>query len=140
LHSLPLADRQLLEGLGYKEKLQEVDAAILTNAKFLNQLVANPEIFGHDLASLDEGLEDAGDLDGQGEHFAAIVCIKSLENLTDKTCLVQNHSHPHSLPHAHDIRPDILGKRKQYQPTDFDMDKLRSTLKQLVRDWSQEVH
>ena len=127
----------MLEGLGYKEKLQEVDAAILTNAKFLKQLVANPEIFGHDLASLDE---DAGDFDGQGEHFVAILCIKSLEKLTDKTCLVQNHSHSHSLPHTDDICPDILGKRKQYQPTDFDMDKLRSTLKQLVRDWSQEVH
>jgi hypothetical protein len=37
----------MLEKLGYKEKLSKVDNAIHTNAKFLDDLVADPEIFGH---------------------------------------------------------------------------------------------
>lgn len=61
------------------------------------------------------------------------------------------HSHSHSHPHHHhshshdhanatpDLTTDIKHQRK-YKPTDFDMDKLRSTLKQFVRDWSEEVN
>lgn len=54
LYTLPMADLEILERLGYKQKLDEVDDAILANAKFLNQIVANPEIFGHDLSALEE--------------------------------------------------------------------------------------
>lgn len=39
----------MLNDLGYKEKLESVDKAILVNASFLAQIVADPEIFGHDL-------------------------------------------------------------------------------------------
>ena len=59
LYTLPPADLEILERLGYKQKLDEVDDAILANAKFLNQIVANPEIFGHDISALDEQDEDA---------------------------------------------------------------------------------
>lgn len=54
LYTLPPADLELLERLGYKEKLAEVDDAILANAEFLKQIVANPEIFGHDVSALQE--------------------------------------------------------------------------------------
>ncbi|KAF8546785.1 hypothetical protein OG21DRAFT_1490828 [Imleria badia] len=33
----------------------------------------------------------------------------------------------------------IPGERGRYKPTDFDMNGLRSTLKQFVRDWSEDV-
>lgn len=49
--------------MGYKEKLNLVDDAILANAAFLNQIVANPEIFGHDVDDEDgavESLEPVG--------------------------------------------------------------------------------
>lgn len=62
--TLPRADRELLEGLGYKEKLAEVDKAILANAEFLSKIVDNPAIFGHDDGDEDEdeeGLEDDED-------------------------------------------------------------------------------
>jgi hypothetical protein len=52
------------------------------------------------------------------------------------------HSHHHSQhSHSHDVPHATNGRRKQkrYKPTDFDMDKLRSTIKQFVRDWSEEV-
>ncbi|ETW77529.1 hypothetical protein HETIRDRAFT_243953, partial [Heterobasidion irregulare TC 32-1] len=51
LYTLSREDQKLLETLGYKKKLEEVDQAILVNAEFLNKIVANPEIFGH-------GMED----------------------------------------------------------------------------------
>jgi len=44
--------------LGYKQKLEEVDKAILVNADFLAQIVSEPEIFGHDLG--DEEEEERG--------------------------------------------------------------------------------
>ena len=59
---LPLADQALLDELGYKKKLQEVDRAIMANASFLSQIVANPEIFGHDL-SLGSGDEVSAERD-----------------------------------------------------------------------------
>jgi carnosine N-methyltransferase len=52
----------VLEDLGYKQKLDEVDQAILVNAEFLSRIVANPEIFGHDM-----GIED-DEVDGSASH------------------------------------------------------------------------
>lgn len=53
------------------------------------------------------------------------------------------HSHEHTLPHSHGLplHPSTgqENPRRRRRPTDFDMDKVRSTLKQLVRDWSEEV-
>ncbi|ETW77530.1 hypothetical protein HETIRDRAFT_327542, partial [Heterobasidion irregulare TC 32-1] len=52
--------------------------------------------------------------------------------------------HSHSHEHSHDLQirshgpSGKLSSHKRYRPTDFDMDKVRSTLKQFVRDWSQE--
>jgi carnosine N-methyltransferase len=59
--------------LGYKKKLEQVDEAILVNAKFLDQIVANPEIFGHDLTFPDEDGDteqesDGHHHDGEGTH------------------------------------------------------------------------
>ena len=43
-----------MNSLGYREKLEAIDKAILVNANFLAQIVENPEIFGHDLDTEDE--------------------------------------------------------------------------------------
>jgi carnosine N-methyltransferase len=58
---------------------------------------------------------------------------------------MRGHTHSHSHSHSHDVaKADrdsaSVKKRKRYRPTDFDMEKLRSTIKQFVRDWSEEVH
>lgn len=64
-YTLPLADQKLLDELGYKTKLAEVDKAIIANAQFVRQMVAEPQIFSE--ADTDE--EDEGDdVDGNGEH------------------------------------------------------------------------
>lgn len=53
-HTLPIEDRELLESLGYKEKIRKTDEAIAKNAEFLKSIVADPEIFGHDLVADDD--------------------------------------------------------------------------------------
>jgi carnosine N-methyltransferase len=65
---LPREDQALIEQLGYKQKLAEVDDAILANAAFLNQIVANPAIFENTGPSeLEEGV-DGGDFGENLDH------------------------------------------------------------------------
>ena len=52
----------MIDELGYKRKLVEVDEAILANAAFLNQIVANPEIFENYPAEDEEAFGES--LDG----------------------------------------------------------------------------
>ncbi len=55
--------------MGYKRKLAEVDDAILANAAFLNQIVANPEIFENTGPSESEEEENgASDLGRSVDH------------------------------------------------------------------------
>ena len=69
IYKLSRADQELLTALGYKSKLHEADDAIIANAKFLKQLVANPEIFGHDLEDEDDGEgQEHIDEDEHGSH------------------------------------------------------------------------
>ncbi|TFY80859.1 hypothetical protein EWM64_g3160 [Hericium alpestre] len=132
--TLPLEDQALLDSLGYKQKLAQVDEAILANAEFLNQIASNPEIFGHDVdeestEAVVSGSEDREPPAAAHDHGANDV-----------------HAHPHSHPHSHSHgshghshrSPGHASPKKSYRPSEFDMDKLRSTLKQFVRDWSEE--
>lgn len=90
------------------------------------------------------------------------VCTTGI--LRSQTLIVVGHSHSHgdSHSHSHDVQPhghshDAQPRthshaepshahshgrppapRLKHKPTEFDMDKLRSTLKQFVRDWSEE--
>ncbi|KDQ56529.1 hypothetical protein JAAARDRAFT_194531 [Jaapia argillacea MUCL 33604] len=155
LFTLPFEDRELLEGLGYKQKLSEVDKAIRANGEFLSEIVKNPEIFGHDA----DGLEDGEDVNV--DEARDQVSRSDDETMTKKASghpphshshgdhsnshshshdHASNHSHSHSHPpaDAHRLNITSTGRKKPYRPTDFDMDKLRSTLKQFVRDWSEE--
>ncbi|KAG6815982.1 hypothetical protein H0H93_008723 [Arthromyces matolae] len=126
---------EALEQIGYKQKLDQVDDAIRANAEFLSLVVAEPEIFGVDLdseggdAGEDTSMQDGNTRGGEQGY---------------------QHTHPHSNSHSHSLHTHEHGhdqthvhdhshpQRRKYKPTDFDMDKLRSTLKQFVRDWSVE--
>lgn len=59
VYSLSREDQDVLDSLGYKKKLDEVDKAILVNADFLSKIVQNPEIFGHELDEDVTGLPEA---------------------------------------------------------------------------------
>ncbi|CAL1709816.1 unnamed protein product [Somion occarium] len=135
IYTLPKADQDLLIGLGYREKLAEVDKAILANAAFLNQVVDNPEIFGHDPDDFDDGGEN---VDGP-THQLDIFQVSHSQyqgHSHSHSHSHGNHSHSHSTPHSHGSHSDP--RKRPYRPTDSDMDKLRSTIKQFVRDWSEE--
>ncbi|KAI6020445.1 hypothetical protein PISMIDRAFT_498583 [Pisolithus microcarpus 441] len=120
IHTIPLADRELLTRLGYGQKLKDVDKAILANAAFLNKIVESPEIFGH---AIDADASEAGNgtpdpRSGETTH---------------------EHAHPHPHAHSHDRPTRPSDPRKgRYRPTEYDMDKLRSTIKLFVRDWSRD--
>ncbi len=147
---LPQADVELIRGLRYREKLENVDRAILENAHFLLRIVENPEIFGHDI-----DLEDYTS-DGGREQHAQDAPLHTHDHeharMTGKYCCPDqilmknsksrfvgvNHSHSHTQPHGHS-HPEGHSAPKKFRPSESNMDKLRSTLKQLVRDWSVEV-
>ncbi|KAF8263276.1 N2227-like protein-domain-containing protein [Lactarius quietus] len=138
--TLPREDQALLEQLGYKRKLAAVDDAILTNAAFLNQIIANPAIFENDIPGAEEDNEETFDgslYEGDGG-----------SPTSGPSSASRNHTHPHSDhtrhdrshshgPHTHSST-DLANDRRKRRPMEFDMDKVRSTLKQLVRDWSEE--
>ncbi|KAI5996047.1 N2227-domain-containing protein [Pisolithus marmoratus] len=124
IHTIPLADRELLTKLGYGQKLKDVDKAILANAAFLDKIVENPEIFGHEIddpAGDGDPGETENDVPGPREGFT------------------HEHAHPHTHAHTHNRPTRPSDPRKgRYRPTEFDMDKLRSTIKLFVRDWSKD--
>ena len=53
IYTLPRPDQELINVLGYKQKLDAVDKAILVNAEFLSRIVEDTQIF--------EELEDYGE-------------------------------------------------------------------------------
>ncbi|KAK7052931.1 hypothetical protein VNI00_004251 [Paramarasmius palmivorus] len=131
-YTLPRVDQELLASLGYKEKIDAVDKAIIANAQFLNQIVADPEIFGHDVDE-QEGEED-------GEVHAEVGTPEVESTGTHPTGHSHSHDggHSHSHSHEHPHNHGSSRRSKKYKPNEGDMDKLRSTLKQFVRDWSEE--
>ncbi|KAG8884284.1 hypothetical protein FRB98_002524 [Tulasnella sp. 332] len=124
---LPLSNQKLLEELGWRRRLNEVDYKIAENAQFLNTIVDHPDIFamGGDMSE-DDNAPDA-------EH--------SHQHGTDTPHDHHSHSHAHNHNHSHahgDAPSPVKNPTKVEKPGDFEMDKLRSTLKQFVRDWSAE--
>jgi len=149
VYTLPQADREALLKLGYLNKLKQVDEAIIANAQFLGEIIADSDIFGPDIG--ENGYED-----GVGEELAGdgSQSQHQLEASRDPRVRPQgqhshahdhppapshSHSHSHSHPHSHQhSHSHDGGPRKPHKATDGDMDKVRSTLKQFVRDWSVE--
>lgn len=169
--------------LGYRDKLNLVDEAILKNAEFLEGIVSGPGIFGgEDDEDEDEEMPDEpedeaaepGTFQQRSGCRAAIAheCIDhashdgghghshshdqashshshaqpshahshnepSHSHSHEQSAHSHSHSHDHSDPsRSHGFHSPSPGYK--YKPTEFDMDKLRSTLKQFVRDWSTE--
>lgn len=63
LFTLSPADQAVLESIGWKEKLVDIDKAILANARFLSGMVSNPEIFIGLPPAQDEGDDEHGMVD-----------------------------------------------------------------------------
>ena len=122
-----------------------MDKAIQVNADFLNQIIANPEIFGH---HPDDQSEDGDDAQKEGKPGESVTTslIKHLCQYDRHDLLghshddAAGHSHEHGHGHGHSHSHSHSDSRSSTGgQSEFDMDKLRSTLKQFVRDWSAEV-
>ncbi|GJJ14703.1 hypothetical protein Clacol_008970 [Clathrus columnatus] len=152
---LSLEDQELLESVGWKKKLDQVDAAIQTNARFLRNIVTDPEIFERDDHDEASDSEENPTSDGLGQqqlsrsesHHHSDFC-----SLGEAPLLLETHSHApgghshthghgtsrtHEHSHDHGLQPSSSRFSKPH-PSETDMDKLRSTIKQLVRDWAEE--
>lgn len=138
---LPEEDRKLLEAVGWKARLDKIDDCIAVNGGVLRTFVENPEVFmdEEDMMYADDGqsiLEHTRRWTGKtsaGEYGEDVHMVHG-----DNHDHSHNHSHghPHGLAHLH---PHGDSQRRTTPVSATDMEKIRSTLKQLVRDWSEDV-
>ncbi|KAF7798168.1 hypothetical protein EIP86_009385 [Pleurotus ostreatoroseus] len=108
VYTIPRHDQELLGRLGYKNKISEVDKAIEVNADFLKKIIAEPEIFQYDEEDTEVSSDNAAEIEADS---------------------AMSHSHTPELGSP-------VGQRSR--PSEADIEKLRSTIKQFVRDWSEE--
>ena len=160
--------QEILTKLGYREKLRRVDEAIIKNGDFLREIVdtVGSNMFGDESEEEDEEegdeskedkAEDAphpfdvadGDSGGDDSDYEDSTTPLPAHAGHSHDEPSSSHSHDHAHSHSHSApssaaKEDNLFKgskadfKKVPKPSDFDMDKLRSTLKQFVRDWSAE--
>eukprot|EP00667_Euglena_gracilis_P017391 EG_transcript_18319 len=111
---LPERQRQLLEGM--EAHYTELGRCIRVNQQFLDLLVGSSRLFGCDTEGSDtaESSPDNGDA-ASGTHQHACGSV-------------DQHAHSHTHSHAHSHTNAIA-------PSEPDIDKVRSTLRQFVRDW-----
>ncbi|KAG8986261.1 hypothetical protein FRB93_005355 [Tulasnella sp. JGI-2019a] len=123
---LPISNQKLLEDLGWRSRLNEVDYKIAENAQFLNMVVDHPDIFAMEMEGPGEDGDRAADEHSHHQH--------------ETNAHQDHHSHSHDgQEHTHGSSSGEPKKvKKEDKPGDFEMDKLRSTLKQFARDWSSE--
>lgn len=138
---LPEEDRKLLEAVGWKARLDKVDECIAVNAGVLRAFVENPEIFmdEEDMMYADDGQSSpehrrrpTGEI-STGEFGEDVHMV---HGNSDEHSHSHSHSHSHACAHPH---PHNDSQRRTTPVSATDMEKIRSTLKQLVRDWSEDV-
>ncbi|KAG9043300.1 hypothetical protein FS837_009763 [Tulasnella sp. UAMH 9824] len=132
-HRLTRKNQELLEQVGWKQRLEDVDEKIAANQAFLDMIVDHPDIFSHEDADDDEHDHEPHSghqhSHGRGGHSSHGSHSHSGHG---------GHSHSHGEHGDHGHSHGGKSRKKKNKPTDFDMDKLRSTLKQFVRDWSEQ--
>ncbi|WWC92095.1 uncharacterized protein L201_007049 [Kwoniella dendrophila CBS 6074] len=126
--SLPKESKEMYDGIGYREKLDAVDEGIRRNAEFIEEMIATP-VFA-DMLDSDEVEPHAHHTHGHG-----------LDHAHD-----HSHSHSHDHSHTHDQQHSenrntngkAVDQKKLQQESDLSQDKIRSTLRSFVRDWTIE--
>ncbi|WVQ70520.1 hypothetical protein IAR50_000039 [Cryptococcus sp. DSM 104548] len=114
--TLPKAEKEVYKMLGYMDKVDAVDEGIRQNQEFLEEMISNP-VFSEMLT--DPEPADAHTHDQKHPH---------------------SHDHGHGDDHSHShgqtSRPVSPGSISSRQQLDAAQDKVRSTLRSFVRDWS----
>lgn len=116
-----------------------MDDLIGENAKVLSKIVENTDIF------MDEDEMAFAD-QGKFSHLSRLdlICWQVDESSGahshehDHNMGGHSHNHDHSGNHSHS-HGHSHGPPGRYEASASDMDKVRSTLKQFARDWSEDV-
>ncbi|EJU01374.1 N2227-domain-containing protein [Dacryopinax primogenitus] len=136
-YSLPLPHQKLLREVGWYQKLGDVDDAILVNADFLEQIVDDTEIFAGSVDDLEEASTG-----GEQEEASSSDAHPHAEHTHEHGAHGHSHGrHSHGHAHTHERvvgSSSVPAHEHRQKVSEPDMDKLRSTLKQFVRDWSAE--
>lgn len=110
----------------------------MVNSKFLDAIVANTEIFSPQPDAEDHGRMCA--------IYFVMSLMRSFADTEPGPLYSHSHEHEHggdghSHSHSHDQRGGHTygHSSPDHGASEGDMDKVKSTLKQLVRDWSEEV-
>lgn len=130
--ALPKPTRDVFEHIGYREKLDAVDEGIRRNSEFIDMMIQDPvfaDMLEEEPAAAVEA--EAGGAERGHGHDHDHVQGHSHEANGD------GHSHQHGHGHGHSH-----GSGSKPKPTqasrDLQQDKVRSTLRSFVRDWSVE--
>ncbi|CED82912.1 Putative trehalase [Phaffia rhodozyma] len=152
LLSLSKPHQAILNKLKYREKLSKVDDAIRVNADFLREIAdtVGSSMFG------DEDEEDEEEDEDEDEDDEDLDAYYDDLDTSSPAPPHQHHSHSHDEPHDHShggvsshhhMHEESAKKEKKEaekkellsrKSSESDMDKMRSTIKQFVRDWSVE--
>ena len=133
--------------------MQQIDKLVETNAAFLRQIVDHPDIFAAAEAEAEEadGMSDFPNVhprrprtfvEHEHDAHAHSHSHSGGDHAHDHSHSGGGHSHDHSHSQSHSHRLSDIptsAARGSKRTSESDMDKIRSTLKQFVRDWSAEV-
>ncbi|MCO5590178.1 hypothetical protein L7F22_044147 [Adiantum nelumboides] len=125
----------IIGGRGFKARLDEIDDRIRRNSDFLSQIVSDSKGFlgeAEELSRSEGKLESAKrevppekHISAEGEHNESSGSGSSGRDHRVKT-------------RSQSATPSSKEAGKEKQVSNHDVDKVRSTLKQFVRDWSEE--
>ncbi|KAJ3281183.1 hypothetical protein HDU76_008995, partial [Blyttiomyces sp. JEL0837] len=116
--SLPKQQRDLLKATGFLDKLDKIERYILKNWEFLRRVVDSNGIYMEGAAEVVEDDDEGGDDDDED------VVMKEVDGLLQSAG--KSTSNGKKAP----IKKDVI--------TSSDMDKVRTVLRQFVRDWAKE--
>ncbi|WVR08449.1 hypothetical protein IAU60_005504 [Kwoniella sp. DSM 27419] len=129
--SLPKESKEMLNGIGYREKLDAVDEGIRRNSEFIDEMIAEP-VFSEAQEGLEGDLEDSSPQMTHAHH-------EELPEHVHAHDPVSPHSHSHTQDTAYGSSSRHKGDSRNAQAErDQSQDKVRSTLRSFVRDWSVE--
>lgn len=78
-HRLPKKNQELLEQVGWKQRLEDVDEKIAANQAFLDMIVDHPDIFSHEDADDDEHGKET--YESRSSPYLTLVPFKSMSHV-----------------------------------------------------------
>jgi hypothetical protein len=117
-------------GIGFKARLAEIDDRIRRNADVLSLIVDDSRGFFGEAG----GVESEAERDSSGSGSDGANASASEKGKRAHDGQEQSAGRQGAAQHQHGTDP-----RRRRRVADQDLDKIRSTIKQLVRDWSDEV-